>query len=202
MDLGVLPGEQCRKSLVVGISYATVVLTHHSIMSQAIAEAASNKPATAIAETGWPTGKQFAKPAHHFRATQLKGSLRDQQVRTGPIHLPMVEVLPRALTICRRSWTHSFVKQMPTGLTTFSVSDLCRATGARDHSSDVNSTVEAFDEPWKEVSKIGSTTLLTKLPKLTSPFAFQIYGGVEPHWGVFDEHRNLKAVTLPDCSHT
>jgi hypothetical protein len=47
-----------------------------------------------------------------------------------------------------------------------------------------------------------NATLLDKLPMFTLAFAFQIYGDVEPHWGVFDEHRNLKAVTLPDCSHT
>lgn len=35
---------------------------------------------------------------------------------------------------------------------------------------------EAFDEPWKE-----------------------IYGGVEPYWGLFDSDRNLKSVTIPTC---
>lgn len=35
---------------------------------------------------------------------------------------------------------------------------------------------EAFDEPWKE-----------------------IYGGVEPHWGIFDSDRNLKDITIPTC---
>lgn len=35
---------------------------------------------------------------------------------------------------------------------------------------------EPKDEPWK-----------------------RIYGGVEPYWGLFDEDRNLKDVTIPDC---
>ncbi|KAK9894951.1 glycoside hydrolase family 17 protein [Cystobasidium minutum MCA 4210] len=35
---------------------------------------------------------------------------------------------------------------------------------------------EPFDEPWKEV-----------------------YGGVEPYWGLFDKDRNLKQITIPDC---
>ncbi|WVQ73520.1 hypothetical protein IAR50_003092 [Cryptococcus sp. DSM 104548] len=36
---------------------------------------------------------------------------------------------------------------------------------------------EAFDEPWKAE-----------------------YGGTEPHWGLFDSSRNLKNVTIPQCS--
>lgn len=44
-------------------------------------------------------------------------------------------------------------------------------------SSDADySSFEAFDEPWKIE-----------------------YGGVEPHWGLFDSSRNLKNVTIPKC---
>jgi len=35
---------------------------------------------------------------------------------------------------------------------------------------------EAFDEPWKAE-----------------------FGGVEPFWGMFDENRNLKDITIPVC---
>ena len=91
---------------------------------------------------------------------------------------------------------------MPTGLTISSVSGLHMARFAGNHSSNLETIVEAFDEPWKEVNLRKMAQLIDMLSMFTFVFALQIYGGVEPHWGVFDEHRNLKAVTLPDCSHT
>jgi exo-beta-1,3-glucanase (GH17 family) len=36
---------------------------------------------------------------------------------------------------------------------------------------------ELFDEPWKNV-----------------------YGGVEPFWGLFNSDKTLKNVTIPDCA--
>lgn len=114
---------------------ATWTWDYYQENNVAIAEAASNKPATAIAETGWPTGSDWANTSSNGGGAAAS------------------------------------VENLQTFLDTF----VCQANA--------NGTdyffFEAFDEPWKE-----------------------IYGGVEPHWGVFDEHRNLKAVTLPDCSHT
>lgn len=38
---------------------------------------------------------------------------------------------------------------------------------------------ELYDEEWKNA----------------------LYGGVEAHWGLFDDTKKLKAITIPDCSH-
>ncbi|EST07370.1 Glycoside hydrolase, family 17 [Kalmanozyma brasiliensis GHG001] len=39
---------------------------------------------------------------------------------------------------------------------------------------------ELYDEEWKNA----------------------LYGGVEAHWGLFDQDKKLKQITIPDCSHT
>lgn len=36
---------------------------------------------------------------------------------------------------------------------------------------------EVFEEPWKSIE-----------------------GGMEPYWGLFDANKNLKNITVPDCS--
>ncbi|KAH8082585.1 glycoside hydrolase superfamily [Filobasidium floriforme] len=100
----------------------------------AVAESASNKPDTAIAETGWPTGSDWANTSSNGGGAEASAA------------------------------------NLQTFLDTF----VCQANANGTHYF----FFEAFDEPWKRV-----------------------FGGVEPHWGVFDEHRNLKDLTLPTCSH-
>ncbi|WVR06642.1 hypothetical protein IAU60_003674 [Kwoniella sp. DSM 27419] len=100
------------------------------------ASLASNKPATYIAETGWPTQSMNASESNSgFGGSKGEASVANLQ----------------------------------TFLDTF----VCQANA--------NGTeyfyFEAFDEPWKAQ-----------------------FGGVEPYWGLFDENRNLKDVTIPTCS--
>ncbi|TYJ53374.1 hypothetical protein B9479_005974 [Cryptococcus floricola] len=108
-----------------------------------VAAEASNKPATFIAETGWPTGSD------------------DEEDSNSGAGSPQGD---------------ASVANLQTFLDTF----VCQANN--------NGTeyfyFEAFDEPWK-----------AQLMRLNSQ-----YGGTEPHWGLFDSDRNLKNVTIPQCS--
>ncbi|ODN74156.1 hypothetical protein L202_07608 [Cryptococcus amylolentus CBS 6039] len=102
----------------------------------AVAAIASNKPATYIAETGWPTGSD------------------DEEDSNSGAGSPQGD---------------ASVANLQTFLDTF----VCQANN--------NGTeyfyFEAFDEPWKAE-----------------------YGGTEPYWGLFDSDRNLKNITIPQCS--
>ncbi|CAO1618854.1 unnamed protein product [Parajaminaea phylloscopi] len=67
--------------------------------------------------------------------------------------------------------------QLQTFLDTFVCQANANITAAAAGTYNKYAFFEAFDEPWKSM-----------------------YGGVEPYWGLFDSNKNLKNVTIPDCS--